>query len=245
MANGLAERFALVVPTLNEAGNIRQVLEYAVGALSPLHVQWEIIVVDDNSSDGTGDVVKGFATSDNRIRLAVRDSERGLAGAITYGWSQTNAELLGVIDADLQHPPEVLPSLLAAVHNGSDIAIASRYVRPDSMNGWNPVRKILSQIGVLASASVQRRELRVKDPLSGFFIVRRECIEGIEFQKTGFKLLLEILAKGRIKSVTEVPFQFATRGHGASKANTMTGVYYLLLLLKLAFKRSSRRERPS
>ena len=244
MTHELGERFALVVPTLNEAGNIRRVLEHAVEALSLLRSDWEIIVVDDNSADGTGDLVKAFAASDNRVRLATRVSQRGLAGAITHGWSQTNAELLGVIDADLQHPPEVLPSLLAAVHNGADIAIASRYVQPNSMDGWNPVRKALSRMGVLASTSVQRRELQVKDPLSGFFIVRRECIQGIEFQKTGFKLLLEILAKGRIKSVAEVPFQFASREHGSSKANAMTGVHYLSLLLKLSFKRSPRGEPP-
>jgi dolichol-phosphate mannosyltransferase len=234
--------FALVVPTLNEAGNIRQVLEHAVATLSPLPLRWQIIVVDDQSTDGTGGIVNLLAASENRVRLVVRESQRGLAGAITHGWSQTHADVLGVIDADLQHPPEVLPSLILAIEKGADIAIASRYIRPHSMDGWSPLRKMLSRISVLASTPVQRRELRAKDPLSGFFIVRRECIEGIEFQKTGFKLLLEILAKGRIQSVAEVPFRFATREHGLSKANAMTGLYYLALLLKLAFRRSARRE---
>ena len=235
-------KFALVIPTLNEAGNIQTVMERACAALAGISGHWEILVVDDDSHDATPDIVAEFARSHDRVRLVTRRGEKGLAGAITYGWSQTDAELLGVMDADLQHPPEVLPTLLTAVHNGADIAIASRYVQPNSMDGWNPVRKLLSRIGVLASASVRRRELQVKDPLSGFFIVRRECIQGIEFQKTGFKLLLEILAKGRIKSVAEVPFQFASREHGSSKANAMTGVHYLSLLLKLSFKRSPRGE---
>ena len=237
------EKFALVVPTLNEAGNIERVLERLVEALSPLPLQWEIIVVDDNSEDGTGDLVKARAVFENRIRLVVRTAERGLAGAIAHGWEKTDAKLLGVIDADLQHPPAVLPSLLEAMNAGSDIAIASRYIRPHSMDGWNRMRKLLSQISVLASAPVQRREVRAKDPLSGFFIVRRECVEGIEFQKTGFKLLLEILAKGRIKSVAEIPFRFANRANGSSKANALTGAHYLCLLLKLAFERRPGPER--
>jgi dolichol-phosphate mannosyltransferase len=242
MTSEPAERFALVVPTLNESGNIRRVLEQIVGALSSLPLQWEIIVVDDNSTDGTADLVRAFAASERRIRLSIRESQRGLSGAIIHGWAQTHAELLGVIDADLQHPPEVLPSLLAAMQNGADIAIASRYLRPNSMDGWNPIRKVLSRISVWASTPLQRREARARDPLSGFFVVRHACIEGIEFQKTGFKLLLEVLAKGRIKSVAEIPFRFATRERGVSKANAMTGVYYLSLLLKLSFNRRTRTE---
>ncbi len=235
-------KLALVVPTLNEAGNIQTVLARATAALASVGITWEILVVDDGSEDGTGQAVTAYARQNNNVRLLTRQGQRGLAGAITYGWSQTDAELLGVIDADLQHPPEILPALIAAVLNGADIAIASRYVRPNSMDGWNPVRKFLSRISVLASLAVQRREVRVKDPLSGFFIVRRECLEGIEFQKTGFKLLLDILAKARIRSVAEIPFQFAVREQGESKANAMTGVHYLALLVKLGFKRGSRTE---
>ena len=229
--------FALVIPTLNEAGNIQTVLARATTALSPVAMPWEILVVDDSSKDGTGRIVEEYAQKNSKVRLVTRHGERGLAGAITYGWAQTNAQLLGVIDADLQHPPEVLPDLIAAVLNGADIAVASRYVRPNSMDGWNPVRKFLSRMSVLASLPVQRREVRVKDPLSGFFVVRRECIEGIEFQKTGFKLLLDILAKARIRSAQEIPFRFATREQGESKANAMTGVHYLALLVKLGLKR--------
>ncbi len=217
-------------------------LARVTAALSDVATPWEILVVDDNSQDGTGRLVTEYAEQNKKVRLITRNGQRGLAGAITYGWSQTDADLLGVIDADLQHPPEVLPSLIAAVIHGADIAVASRYVRPNSMDGWNPVRKLLSRMSVAASLPVQRREVRVKDPLSGFFIVRRECIEGIEFQKAGFKLLLDILAKARIRSAIEIPFQFAVREQGESKANAMTGVHYLALLLKLGFKRGPRSE---
>jgi dolichol-phosphate mannosyltransferase len=228
------QKFALVVPTLNEAENIILVLNRVVAALSRVPVAWEIFVVDDKSNDGTGEVVRRYARSNSRVRLLERSARQGLAGAITYGWSHTDADLIGVIDADLQHPPELLPKLIDEVCNGFDIAIASRYLEPRSMEGWNPARQALSRLSVLASVPVQKATLRVKDPLSGFFVLRHECIAGLHFQGAGFKLLLEILAKGHINSAKEIPFKFAMRHRGASKADAMTGVYYLSLLCKLS-----------
>jgi dolichol-phosphate mannosyltransferase len=232
-----AERFTLVLPTLNEAGNVTAALERAVAALSKEKLAWNILVVDDDSADGTSDVVLRYTQSENRVRLIVRQAHRGLAGAISFGWAQTDAELVGVMDADLQHPPELLPALLNEVRNGADIAIASRYLKPGSMDEWNWVRRLLSRVGVLASKPVQPPRLRVHDALSGFFVVRRQCIAGINFQEAGFKLLLEILARGRITSVAEVPFKFSVRKCGRSKANAMTAVHYFLLLCKLTANR--------
>jgi dolichol-phosphate mannosyltransferase len=229
-------KFALVVPTLNEAANIEPLLHKVVDVLSPSSFGWEILVVDDESSDQTQDRVKRFTESEPRVRLLVRASQRGLAGAITYGWAHTDADLLGVIDADLQHPPELLPILISKVADGCDIAIASRYVQPHSIDGWSPLRAAISRMSLLASKPVQKPALEVKDPMSGFFVLRRKCISGLNFQPTGFKLLLEILARGHISSVTEVPFKFAPRHQGKSKANLMTAVHYLSLLRRLTFK---------
>ena len=227
-------QFALIIPTLNEAGNITSVLDRAVSALSHVEPPWEILVVDDESNDGTAQTVDRYGASEPRVRLVTRAGQRGLAGAITYGWAQTDADLIGVMDADLQHPPELLPNLIAAVANGADLAIASRYAAGGSVENWNWARKAVSRVAVSASRPVQKQILKVKDPMSGFFIVRRECIAGLEFQPTGFKLLLEILSKGRIDSVAEVPFTFAARHSGASKANAMTAVHYFVLLYKLS-----------
>ena len=228
------EKFVLVIPTLNEAGNIQQVLDRSIGALSATSCTWRILVVDDASADGTVDIVREYAKTDPRIDLLIRHGERGLAGAITYGWAHSSADLLGVIDADLQHPPELIPALIAEVSNGTDIAIASRYVKPHSMDEWNPLRRLISRLSIAASRPLQRPALQVKDPMSGFFVLRRECIEGLRFQQSGFKLLLEILAKGRIETASEVPFTFTVRQKGRSKANLWTAVHYLLLLLKLS-----------
>jgi len=229
-------KFALVVPTLNEVGNIELLLTQLVAALSQSSLIWEILVVDDQSADGTPGIVNRFAESESRVRLLVRSGQRGLAGAITYGWAQTDADLLGVIDADLQHPPELLPMLISKVANGCDIAIASRYVQPHSIDGWSPIRAAISRMSLLASKPVQKPALAVKDPMSGFFVLQRKCISGLDFQPTGFKLLLEILARGQISSVTEVAFKFAPRQQGKSKANLMTAVHYLSLLCRLVFK---------
>ena len=165
------------------------------------------------------------------------DVERGdyvaIVGPSGCGKS-TLLNLIGVIDADLQHPPELLPKLINRVCNGFDIAIASRYLEPRSIDDWSPARKALSRLSVLASVPVQKPTRRVKDPLSGFFVLRHECIAGVHFQETGFKLLLEVLAKGHINSVTEIPFKFATRHRGTSKAGAMTAFYYFWLLCKLS-----------
>jgi dolichol-phosphate mannosyltransferase len=234
MSSSAVRKLGLVIPTLNEAGNIPVLLSRIHSALAQSAVDYEIIVVDDDSQDGTAEVVSRLAARDTRVRLLVRRGERGLAGAVIRGWEHTNADLLGVIDADLQHPPEVLPSLLAPVEHGADIAIASRYVNGNGAKEWNKFRLFVSRCGTWATAPLQRNGLRIKDPLSGFFLVRRECIAGIHLQPEGFKILLEILVKGRIRKAVEVPFHFGTRHSGKSKADLKIAIQYFSLLGKLS-----------
>jgi dolichol-phosphate mannosyltransferase len=230
------QKLGLVIPTLNESGNIPVLLDRLRDALAPLPLDYELIVVDDDSQDGTADVACEYAQKDSHVRVFVRKGQRGLAGAVIHGWAQTDATLLGVIDADLQHPPEVLPNLLRPVLNGADIAIASRYTQGnhDSVSEWNKFRVWISKASTLATAPLQKKSVRIKDPLSGFFVVRRECIDGLELQPEGFKILLEILVKGRIKRAEEVPFHFATRHAGKSKADFKVALHYFSLLGKLS-----------
>lgn len=227
-------KLGLVVPTLNEAGNIPVLIGRIHDTMSSTEVDYEIIVVDDDSHDGTADVVSEQAKKDSRVRLFVRKGARGLAGAVIYGWERSDADLLGVIDADLQHPPEVLPSLLAPVVDGADVAIASRYANGNGVGDWNKFRLFVSRAGTLATAPLQRKGLRVRDPLSGFFVVRRESIDGLALQPEGFKILLEILVKGRIRKAVEVPFQFGSRHAGKSKADFKVALQYFSLLGKLS-----------
>lgn len=230
-------KLGLVIPTLNEAGNIPVLLERLSTAVASMPVDCEFVIVDDGSTDGTAEVGRACAAQDPRVRVFVREGERGLAGAVIHGWAQTNANLLGVIDADLQHPPELLPELLRRVLAGSDIAIASRYLPGNghSVGEWNKFRVLVSKCStLLATAPLRSRGLHVKDPLSGYFVVRRECIEKLKLQPEGFKILLEILVKGRIGKATEVPFHFATRQSGKSKADFKVALQYFALLGKLS-----------
>jgi dolichol-phosphate mannosyltransferase len=235
------EKLALVIPTLREAKNLPGLLDHIRSVLDPVGIDYEIIVVDDDSRDGTEEIVTALGHSDPRVRLLIRKGERGLSGAILYGWRQTDAGILGVMDADLQHPPELLPALIAAIQAGNDLAIGSRYTAGGQLGNWNPVRKFLSTAAVWATWPIQRSGVRAKDPMTGFFLLRRECIDGIEFQPTGFKLLLEILVRGRLRSVKELPLAFGLRAQGASKANFKVGWDYAKLLVRLYADRFGRR----
>jgi len=226
-------KLALVIPTLREAENIRGLLEHVCSALDAKKIPYEILVVDDDSRDGTEEIVNAISAEDPRVRLLVRKGQRGLSGAILHGWEHADAEIFGVMDADLQHPPELLPALFAAVTGGCDLAIGSRYTEGGELGSWNPVRKLLSAAAVWVTWPIQHKGLRAHDPMSGFFMVRRSSLEKISFQSSGFKLLLEILVRGRIRSVKEIPFAFGARYRGASKANARVAVDYARLLVRL------------
>ena len=228
------KKFALIIPTLNEAGNVDPLLARIRAALDPEEINYEVIIVDDGSVDGTQQAVRACAQSDARVRLLERRGEKGLSGAVVHGWRNTNADLLGVMDADLQHPPEVIPELLRAIEKGTDIAIGSRYVEVKRVEGWNPVRQAVSWLTTLTTLPLQRPGVHVNDPMSGFFVVRRECIDGIQFQREGFKILFEILVRGRIHSATEIPFQFGLRHAGKSKADVKVAFHYFSLLGRLS-----------
>lgn len=227
------QKLGLVIPTLNEVGNIEPLVERIHAALNPLDIAYEVLIVDDGSVDGTQQAVLRCADRDSRIRLLVRSGEKGLAGAVIHGWKHTDADLLGVMDADLQHPPEVLPALVVAIMAGNDIAVGSRYTHAKRVEGWNPFRQAVSTISTLITRPFQRK-VRVNDPMSGFFMVRRGCINGIRLQPQGFKILLEILVRGRIRSAAEVPFQFGLRHAGKSKADLRVALQYFFLLGKLS-----------
>jgi dolichol-phosphate mannosyltransferase len=228
--------FALVIPTLNEAGNIDTVLSEVTEVLRETRFEYELLVVDDGSTDGTVAEVQAWSRRDARIRLISRTGERGLAGAVLYGWKQSQAAFLGVMDADLQHPPRLLAELLKQAER-ADIAIASRYTQGDgdAIKGWNPVRAAVSRLSTLAATPlISKKNLRVTDPMSGFFILHRRCIEGLTFQTTGFKLLLEILVRGHIRKVREIPYHFGLRQAGRSKAGAAVAFHYLHLLSRLS-----------
>jgi dolichol-phosphate mannosyltransferase len=228
-----AQKLALVIPTLHEASNIRALLERIRLSLNPLGICYELIVVDDDSVDGTEGIVEEIAREDSRVRLLVRKGMRGLAGAAIHGWQNTDAGILGVIDGDLQHPPELLPQLWQALQADADVVVASRYAPQGSRRNWSHLRHFVSRLAIWMTFPLQRPGIRVKDPMSGFFLVRRTCIQDINLQPQGFKILLEILVRGNIRSVSEVPFTFGRRQAGTSKASLKVAFDYFILLRRL------------
>jgi dolichol-phosphate mannosyltransferase len=230
---GSAEKIALVIPTLHEVESLGVLLDRVLRALKSSGAAFEILVVDDDSRDGTEELVKAYAREDERIRLLIRKGERGLSGAILHGWQHTDAGILAVMDADMQHPPHMLSDLVRAMQQGNDLVVGSRYACGGRLGEWNPARKFISAAAVWVTLPIQRASLRVCDPMSGFFMVRRRCIQSLMFQATGFKLLLEILVRGHLTSVCEVPFSFGSRAAGKSKASIKVALDYLQLLVRL------------
>ncbi|HEV3041181.1 MAG TPA: polyprenol monophosphomannose synthase [Candidatus Angelobacter sp.] len=227
------QKLAMVIPTLHEAGNIRELLDRLRRSADPLGVPYELIVVDDDSQDGTEAIVGEMSSHDPRIRLLVRKGARGLAGAVIHGWQNTGASLLGVIDGDLQHPPELLPQMFEALQTGADVVVASRYVHNGSLAGWNAFRQVISRMAIWMTRPLQKAGVRVSDPMSGFFLVRRRCVRDVCLNHQGFKILLDVLVRGNVRSVREIPFVFGQRRAGSSKASVRVAFEYCVLLANL------------
>jgi len=219
-------KISVVVPTYQEKQNIKPLIERVGAALAGQ--DYEILVVDDNSPDGTAESAASLANS-YPVRVIKREGVRGLGTAILEGFGNARGDMMGVIDADLQHPPEALPELVAAIENGADVAIASRYVRGGRIEGWPFLRRLVSKGAILLA----RPLTKVRDPMSGYFMLTRGAVEGKGFSSQGYKLLLEILVKGSYRRVKEVPYTFGSRHAGKSKLNSAEYVRYLGLLFNL------------
>ncbi|MEM1206369.1 MAG: polyprenol monophosphomannose synthase [Acidobacteriota bacterium] len=222
---------SVVLPTFNEAENVQAVVFAVQRALRgvPSH---EILVVDDDSPDGTWRIARDLGQVDDRIRCVRRLHERGLASAIFDGLRRAKGDVLVVIDADFQHDPEVIPNLVAALKR-ADLAVASRYTAGGAMASWSSTRRFMSRLAT--SLGRWALGLPVADPMSGFFAIRRPTFRGVEdrLRPRGFKALLEILSKARNASVTEVPYTFGPRRAGTSKLGAGVMLDYLLSLIEL------------
>jgi dolichol-phosphate mannosyltransferase len=229
-----SDSLALVLPTFQESATIEPVIRRIVPVLNVLQIKYELIVVDDASEDGTADIVRSLLSVFPQLRLVERVGERGLSGAILDGWASTSSSIVGVIDADLQHPPEVLARIWEAMENGAEVAVASRYALGATTGRWRWLRRMASSIAVMLCRPLQGSPCVVKDPLSGFFMVRRSIIDELpSLQRSGFKLLLEILVRAPMQKIEEIPFCFGLRQGGRSKAGFSVVRDYVFLLLRL------------
>jgi dolichol-phosphate mannosyltransferase len=227
----LAPQLSVVVPTFNERDNVTALFRKLETALAGL--AWEVIFVDDNSPDGTWDVVRDMARRDNRVRCIRRIGRRGLSGACIEGILASSAPCAAVMDADLQHDEAQLPKMLALLQAGGvDLVVGSRYIEGGSADSFNKGRAGASAL----ATEVAKRVLRVKiaDPMSGFFMIRRDCFEQLapQLSTQGFKILLDVVATARGElRIQEIPYSFGSRLHGESKLDSMVALDFLGLVL--------------
>lgn len=221
---------SIVVPTYNESGNIEDLLQAVSQTLEGY--DYEIIIVDDNSPDGTARIVQELAMEDDRIKLLVRSGKLGLGSAILDGFKMAKGNYFLMIDADLSHRPEDIKRLIDN-RKGADIVIGSRYMNGGRIAGWPMKRKIISRV---ATRLVKLFfNLSVKDPISGFALYRKETFKRLDgrLKPIGYKLLLEILVKSPGLTVNEIPITFINRRAGKSKLKIDEILKFIKLCLNL------------
>lgn len=228
-------KLSLVLPTYNEGKNIQKIIIILSDLLNlVLPNNYELIVVDDNSPDRTWELAQAMTTEYPHLKVINRTEEKGLSTAVIRGWQIAKGEVLGVIDADLQHPPEILVKLLEQMTQGADLAVASRHVEGGGVSDWSIMRRFLSRgAQVLGLVLLPHVLGRLSDPMSGYFMVRREAIAGYTLSPVGYKILIEVVARGKIGSIAEVGYVFQERNAGESKVTWKQYVEYLQHLLKL------------
>lgn len=228
-------KLSLIIPTYNEEKNIQQLITILVQLLDEILLEeYELIVVDDNSPDKTWKLALELTSTYTQLKVMRRDSEKGLATAVIRGWQVARGEILGVIDADLQHPPQTLIKLWQEIEKGADLAVASRNVEYGGVSEWNILRRFLSRgaqiLGLLILPEVIAR---LSDPMSGYFMVRREVLIDQPLQPSGYKILLEVLARGKIRWIGEVGYIFQERKTGNSKVTFQQYLEYIQHLIRL------------
>ncbi|MEM9906702.1 MAG: glycosyltransferase [Cyanobacteria bacterium P01_D01_bin.44] len=233
--------FSLVIPTYNESRNVEKIIGQLTGLLDVyLPGAYELILVDDNSPDETWKVAQSLMRQYSQLRVMRREQERGLSSAVIRGWQAASGKILGVIDADLQHPPETLLQLLKKIQAGADLAVASRHVEGGGVSDWSVVRRFLSRgaqmLGLLILPDVVGR---VSDPMSGYFMVRRQAISGPTLNPLGYKILLEVIGRGRVKEIAEAGYVFQERESGESKVTWKQYIEYIGHLVRLRTDKSA------
>jgi dolichol-phosphate mannosyltransferase len=229
MPAGLPE-LTVVLPTYNERDRLGEVVATVFDVCTRHEIAAEIVVVDDNSPDGTGALADELARQ-YPLTVVHRAGKLGLGSAVVAGFEVAKAGLVCVLDADMSHPPRFLPQMIAVMRRtGADAVIASRYVPGARIVNWPASRLLMSRLACLMA----RPLVPIRDATSGFFLVRREFATGVRISAKGFKICLELIVRGRAHLVAEVPVTFTDRTAGESKMNMREALGYLRQLWDLA-----------
>lgn len=218
------KKLSIIIPSYNERDNIRPLVERIDSAL--MGVNHEIFFVDD-STDDTPMVLQQVSYEKPHVKFVHRENEKGLATAVLLGFRLADGDYLACMDADLQHPPEILLPMYVAMQTGADMVIPSRLIPGGDDGGLNWYRKLISgtarAIGQLTLPCLRM----ISDPTSGLFMFRKEIIRNADMRPVGWKIMVEVLATARYSKVIEIPYTFAQREHGESKIDSKATIQYL------------------
>jgi dolichol-phosphate mannosyltransferase len=226
---------SLVIPTYKERDNIKNVVNRLSQLLNEaIADNYELIIVDDDSPDRTWEVAQSLMADYPQLRVMRRQEERGLSSAVIRGWQVARGRILGVIDGDLQHPPEILIELLQKMEEGADLALASRHVDGGGVSSWSVIRRFLSRGAQVLGLVILPEVLgRVTDPMSGYFMVRRRAIANVTLDPIGYKILLEVIGRGQVGEIAETGYVFCERTQGESKVSWKQYLEYVQHLIRL------------
>lgn len=220
---------SIVIPTYNERDRLADLVESICSLFARHGVAAQLIVVDDNSPDGTGRLAESLAER-YPLRVVHRPGKLGLGSAVIDGFAVAGSDVVGVMDADLSHPPEAFLSMLAALRAlDVDAVIGSRYIAGGGSAGWSLARLAMSRL----ACELARFLTPVRDATSGLFLIKQAAVRGVVISAAGFKICLELLVRGRVVSVAEVPYTFVGRTAGESKMNLAEAIGYLSQLASL------------
>lgn len=224
-------RLSVVIPTYNEKENLLPLIAQVEEAVGSHTADFELLFIDD-STDQTPGLLAKISGRDPHVRYIHRDEKSGLASAVVCGFANARGEVIAVMDADLQHPPGLLPEMLAIVGEGADVVLPS-YIGGGESEGLSPIRTLASKGAKYAAKVFLPSMKHVSDPMSGFFMFRREVIDGVQLNPIGWKILMEVLVMGKYQHVVEIPYGFEKRNAGESKLSLRVTIEYFLHILSL------------
>jgi dolichol-phosphate mannosyltransferase len=221
----------MIVPTYNERTRVAELIDAVLAVYDAHGIDGELVIVDDNSPDGTGAIADQAARRcGSRVRVVHRSGKLGLGTAVMAGFVSASAPVVGVMDADFSHPPERLPAFLDVLRRtGVDVVVGSRYIPGGNVKHWPVTRLLMSRLACLLA----RPLTPVRDATSGFFLIRRDLADGVRIAAGGFKICLELLIRSDASSIAEVPYEFVDRTSGTSKMTIREALGYFTQLRQL------------
>ena len=222
-------QLSMVMPTYNERERLEELVAAIFSAAEARHLNLELVIVDDNSPDGTGAVADALA-SRYPVKVVHRAGKLGLGTAVLEGFQAASADVVGVMDADFSHPPALVPRLYEAFQQTSaDVVVGSRYIAGGSTPDWPWKRRMLSRLGCVLARGLSP----VRDATSGFFLIRRDIAQQAVIKAGGFKICLELIVRSGARRLVELPYRFDDREAGDSKMSTREALGYLVQLRDL------------